>query len=136
MARSNGRRRRGFPVYRALLILGLLWGSLWLSGMAGSAVGGYIYDTRYAPQPPYTAQQLRSMERASGQAAEVARQDLRIWEDTVVVGRSVARLEGALAASMLVLALWGTLAAFWLWGRERDRALRSPDLENAATRAS
>lgn len=132
MRRAEGRGRSGFPVFRALLILGLLWGSLWLAGMGGSSVGAYIYDTRYAPQPPYSEDQLRSMERVSGQAVEVARHDLRIWEETVSMGRSVARVEGALAGSMLMLALWGTMGAFWLWGRERDRALRGPELEKPA----
>lgn len=134
MARGRQKTRSGdgFPILRALVILALLWGSLWVAGMAGSAAGGYVYDRRYAPQPPYSEEQLRSMERVSDGAAEVARHDLRIWEETVAVGRSVARVEGALAGSMIMLALWGTLAAFWLWSRERDRALRGPELERPA----
>lgn len=132
MSRTKREPRVGFPIVRALAILGLLWGSLWAAGLAGSRIGGYIYDTRYAPAPPYTEEQIRSMEQVSGDGAEVANRDLKIWKDTVSVGRSVASIEGALAGSMIMLVLWGTLAAFWLWGRERERILRGPELEKPA----
>lgn len=114
---------------RAAVILVLLWGSMWLGGAAGSAIGIHIYDTRYAPEPPYTEAQLRSIARASEQAGQVARHDFKLWQETVNMGRSVARIEGAIAGSMLLLAVWGTLGAVWLWNRHRDRVLDGVDLE-------
>lgn len=124
---TRGRRRTrdaGFPWGRAAVVMLVLWGSLWVAGASGAALGSLIYDDRYAPPAPYTDEQLRSMQRVAPEAATVAERDLQLWAEGVEMGRSVARIEGALAGAMLLLAAWGTLAFVWLWGRERERAHR------------
>lgn len=130
------RRRRGrdasFPIGRSLLLLAVLWGSLWAAGIGGAAAGAYVYDTRYAPPAPYTEEQLRSMERVSSPAADLARRDLDLWRETAEMGRSVARVEGALAGGMLMLAVWGALGAFWMWSRQRARGVDAVKLERVA----
>lgn len=125
------KRRRPFPILHVIGVLAAVWGSMWLSGMAGARIGMHLYETRVAPEAPYTDEQLRSMERASPEAAAVARQDLHVWTETFSMGQSIARVEGALAGTLLMLAVWGTLAAVWLFGRERDRDTR-PRLDGFA----
>jgi len=117
--------RRRFPVVQAVVLLGVLWGSMWAAGLAGSYAGVYIYDDRYAPPAPYDAQQLQSLQRAAPEVARMAERDLELWRDNVSMGRSVASLEGALAATILLLAFWATGGVVWMWGRERQRAARS-----------
>lgn len=126
MARRNKRkrsRRRSFPVAQVLGILVVAWGSVWLAGTIGARVGSHLYQTRSAPERPYTDEQIRSMERASPDAAAVARQDLYVWSESTEMGESIARMEGALAATLGMFAIWGTLGAIWLFGRERERSL-------------
>ena len=131
MARRRKRkssRGRSFPVVQVVVVLAIAWGSVWLAGMLGARVGSHLYYTRSAPERPYTDEQIRSMERASPEAAAVARQDLRVWNETVEMGESIARMEGALAATLGMFAIWGTLGAIWLFGRERERSLQGdPD---------
>lgn len=126
MATRRRRRGRGngFPFVRAGIVMLLLWGTLWAAGVGGAAIGTMIYNDRYAPPAPYSEEQLRSMQRVAPEAASVAERDLELWVEGVEVGRSVARVEGALAGTMLLLAIWGTLAFVWMWGRERERAQR------------
>lgn len=126
MATRRGKKNRNerFPWGRAALVMLVLWGSLWAAAAAGAALGSFIYDDRYAAPAPYTEEQLRSMQRVAPEAADLATRDLHLWAEGVEMGRSVAKIEGALAGAMLLLAAWGTLAVVWLWGRERERAHR------------
>ena len=123
--RKHARRRGGFSLVRVVGLLGMLWGSLWVAGQGGAMAGSYIYEERYAPPAPYTAQQLRSMERASPEAVELANREVALWRESVDMGRSVASLEGTLAGSMMLLACWATLGVVWMWGRERERLVRN-----------
>jgi hypothetical protein len=103
----------------------MLWGSLWAAGQVGAIAGGYIYEERYAPPAPYTEAQLRSMGRASPEAVEMANREVGLWRESVEMGKAVASLEGTLAGSMMLLACWATGAIVWMWGRERERLVRS-----------
>ena len=120
---TGDQKGRGFPWLKGLAILGAVWASIWLASVAGGYVGVYIYDVRYSPERPYSDEQLTSMERVQSDVAAVARRDLALWQDSDEVGRSIARLEGALAGGILLLALWGTGGVLWIWGRERERAV-------------
>lgn len=134
MARRRQKKSHGprIPVMRALVLLGVLWTSLWVAGVAGSRVGAYIYDDRYAPAAPYTEEQLQSMQRAAPEVAAMAARDLELWRDNVEMGRSVASLEGALAGTILLLACWATGGVIWMWTRERQRITRGMlDLDDA-----
>lgn len=134
MARRGKSRthHRRFPAFRALGLLAVLWSSLWVAGIAGSKVGAYIYDDRYAPAAPYTEEQLVSMQRAAPEVAAMAERDLELWRDNVEMGRSVASLEGALAGTILLLACWATGGVIWMWTRERQRLTRGMfDLDDA-----
>jgi len=125
-------RGRNFPAVRALALLIGLWGSLWIAGLAGSRIGAYIYDDRYAPEAPYTEEQVESMQRAAPEVGAMAARDLELWRDNVEMGRSVASLEGALAGTILLLAILATGGVVWMWTRERQRLTRGPlDLDDA-----
>ena len=107
----------------AIGILILIWGSLWSSAVIGSRVGNYIYNDRYAPPPPYTAEQIASMRQVSPEAARLAERDVEVWRETVELGTSLAGVEGALAGTVAILAVWLTVGLVWMWNRERRRRL-------------
>lgn len=116
--------RNTFPWGRAALLLAVLWVSLWAAGMAGGVAGAYVYDDRYTPEAPYSAAQLATLERMAPSTFSIASRDMDSWEATVQLGRTIARLEGKVAGTLLVLALCGGFAILWLWKRDRDRRAR------------
>jgi hypothetical protein len=111
----------GFPWGRAVLLLVVLWASLWGAGLAGGRAGAYVYDDRYVPGPPYTEQELTTLERVSPGTLEVAKLDMQAWRDSVQMGRSIASLEGKVIGSLLLLGIWGSVGLMWLWNRLRER---------------
>jgi hypothetical protein len=117
-------RDAGFPWSRAALLLVVLWASLWAAGFAGGRVGTYIFDERYVAAPPYTETELATLERVSPGTFEVASMDMAAWRDSVDMGRTIARLEGKVVGSLLLLAIWGSLGLVWLWNRQRERHTR------------
>lgn len=63
------------------------------------------------------------MERLSPASAETARREQDLWTESVELAKSVAGLEGALVATVSILAVWIAVAVAWLWSRERRRRL-------------
>jgi len=122
--------RRSFPWGRAALLLAVLWASLWAAGLAGGKVGAYVYDDRYLPEPPYSAEQMATIESMAPDTARLARLDMDSWQASVELGRTIARLEGSVVGTLLLLGIWGSLGVMWLWNRQRDRRAQlffSPD---------
>jgi len=99
----------------------VLWASLWGAGVAGGLAGATIYEDRYMPEPPYSEEQLATIETMSPGTFKIAIQDMEAWEGTVEIGRTIARLEGKVFGSLLLLGIWGSLGLMWLWNRQRDR---------------
>ena len=110
-----------FPWARAVMLVATLWGSLWLAGMLGGRAGAYLYDDRYVVEAPYTADELATLERVSPDTFRVAELDMNSWESSVVLGRTIARLEGKVAGSLILLGVWGALGVGWLWKRQSAR---------------
>lgn len=122
--RSRRRRRRSgprFPWGRTAVIVLAIWGSLWAAGLVGSEIGARVYRLEFAPSPPFTEEQLSSMRQVSPSAAEVAERDMRLWQESVTVGESVAGVHGALIGTVLLLSVWVVGGLVWLWNREGQR---------------
>lgn len=113
--------RSTFPWGRAALLLLMLWATLWAAVLAGGLAGAYVYDDRYVPEAPYTAAQLTTIESVSPHTFRIASLDMDSWEASVDLGRTIARLEGKVMGSMLLLGVWGSIGIMWLWNRQRDR---------------
>ncbi len=113
--------RATFPWGRAVLLLALLWATLWGAGLAGGMVGAYVYDDTAVPEPPYTEEQLATIERMAPGTFRVASLDMDSWRASVELGRTIARLEGKVVGSLLLLGIWGSIGVMWLWNRQRDR---------------
>jgi len=113
--------RRSFPWGRAIMLLALLWGTLWAAGIAGGFVGAYVYEDRFVPEAPYSAEQLATIERMAPDTFKLATLDMASWQASVEMGRTIARLEGTVIGSMLLLGIWGSIGVTWLWNRQRDR---------------
>lgn len=113
-----------FPWARALLVLLALWLSVWGGSILGGRVGSYLYDDRYAPEPPYSQAEMQTLQRVAPSTFAVAQDDMHAWEETVDLGRSLARIEGTVVGGLLLLGLWGAVGLFWLWNRERERHAR------------
>lgn len=113
--------RSRFPWGRAALLLVMLWATLWAAGFAGGTAGAYVYDDRYVPEAPYTAEQLATIGSVSPETFRIASMDMDSWEASVDLGRTIARLEGKVMGSLLLLGIWGSLGVMWLWNRQRDR---------------
>ena len=110
-----------FPWGRAVLLLAVLWITLWGAGVAGGIAGAYIYDDRSVPPPPYTEEQLATIERMAPETFRIATLDMDSWRAGVELGRTIARLEGKVLGSLLILGVWGSVGVMWLWNRQRDR---------------
>ncbi len=111
--------RTGFPWGSAVLLLAVLWVSLWAAGAAGGFVGVYVYDDKYVPEPPYSEAELAMVERMAPETFKIATLDMEAWEASVELGRTIARLEGKVIGSMLLLGVWGSVGVAWLWNRQR-----------------
>jgi len=110
-----------FPWGKAVLLLVVLWVTLWGAGVAGGMAGAYVYDDRSAPEAPYTEKQLAMVERMAPETFRLANLDMESWRASVVLGRTIARLEGKVIGSLLLMGVWGSLGVMWLWSRQRDR---------------
>ena len=104
---------------RAIVLLVLVWVTVAGAAEIGSRLGVHFYVTRSATPAPSTEQQIRALDRASSAAADMARRDLQVWQTSFNAGSTVARIQGATAAGMLVLAAWATAGLRWLWVRRR-----------------
>jgi len=110
-----------FPWGRAVLVLATLWATLWGAGVVDGMAGAYVYDDRSVPEAPYTEKQLAMIEHVAPETFALANMDMDSWRATVVLGRTIARLEGKVIGSLLLLGVWGSLGVMWLWNRLRDR---------------
>jgi hypothetical protein len=110
-----------FPWQRALMLLLAAWASIWAAGYAGGRAGEYVFDDRYLPDPPYTEQELASLERVSPETFKIAEMDMSAWENGVEMGRTLARLEGRVIGSLVLLGVWASAGLVWLWNRQRAR---------------
>jgi len=113
--------RKKFPWASAALVLVLLWVSLWVAGVAGSMAGFRVYEDKYISAPPYTAQQLETLERVSPDAFAIAKMDAGSWQSAVDLERAIARLEGRVVGGLLWLGIWASTGVMWLWNRQRER---------------
>lgn len=113
--------RIAFPWGRAALLLIVLWATLWAAGLAGGMIGAHVYASNYAPEPPYSTEQLATIERMAPSTYRIATMDMDSWEASVELGRTIARLEGKVIGSLLLLGTWGSIGVVWLWNRQRDR---------------
>lgn len=109
------------PWLRTIALIVAIWVSLWASGTAGAWLGARVYTDFWAPDSPYSAEDLASLERLSPASAETAQSEQDLWEQSVTLARSVAGLEGALVGTVSILAVWISVAVGWLWARERRR---------------
>jgi hypothetical protein len=113
-----------FPWGRAFLMLALLWASVWVSGVVGGRVGVYLYETRWMPEAPYSEREMENLERVAPTSFQIASQEMKAWESHVEVETSLARVEGGVAAGLVLIGVWGVFGVAWLWNRERDRQAR------------
>ena len=113
-----------FPWGRALLMLALLWASVWASGVVGGRAGVYLYETRWMPEAPYSAVELENLERVAPTTFRIAKQEMTAWQSHVDVEKSLARVEGGVMAGLVLLGIWGVFGIAWLWNRERERQAR------------
>ncbi|NKB88797.1 MAG: hypothetical protein GKS06_11320 [Acidobacteria bacterium] len=110
-----------FPWQRAAVLLLAAWASIWVAGVVGGRAGEYVFDDRYLPEPPYTNQELASLERVSPDTYNLAMMDMGAWETTVDMGRTLARLEGRVIGSLVLLGAWASLGMVWMWNRQRAK---------------
>jgi hypothetical protein len=115
------KRSERAPWIRSIGLVLAIWASLWAAGAAGSWIGGWMYGEFWAPDPPYTEEEIDAMDRSSPTAAGAARREQDLWEESVDLARSIAGLEGALVGTVSILAVWIAAAVLWLWSRERRR---------------
>ena len=115
MARSQ------IPWFRSAVVVVAMSGSLWGSGIVGAMGGRWAYQSYWMPDPPFTEEQLRSMETLAPATLPMAEQETALWRRSTDVGLSIAGVQGALVGTVLVLALWVTGVLIWLFAAERRR---------------
>lgn len=110
----------GFPWLQAVILVAAASLSMLGVGRLGAIVGEELHE-RNEGTAPYTAEQLRSMEMISPDAAGVAALELATWNEGLEVGRSVARVQGEIVATLVLMLGWAAVIAIWLWRRNRAR---------------
>ena len=110
----------GFPWFQAIVLVVAASVSVMGAGYIGALIAERMHDEEVG-QAPYTAEQLRDLETVSAEAAGVAAMELAAWNESLEVSRSVARVQGEIVATLILMISWAGIIAIWLWRRARAR---------------